>query len=543
MFTQRRSGILLHPTSLPSSYGIGDLGASAHTFLNNLKNAGQTLWQILPLCPVDQSGSPYQSASAFAGEPLLLSPELLMEDGLLTKEDLEAAKLPPVKRTDYKKAKAVKLPLLKKAFAAFEAKERPADYEEFLEKNADWLEDYALFTALKAHFSEERAENGDESGFEAYLKETKSTLPREVLRGYFEGAAWNTFPKGIRKRDPRSIRKWSRVLSRETEEAKFYQYAFGKQWQALREAAHENGISIIGDAPIFLAFDSADVWANQKLFLLDSEGFPTAVAGVPPDCFSETGQLWGNPLYAWKQHAKTDYEWWLRRIEKALSDVDILRLDHFRGFDTYWKIPFGAEDATGGTWEKGPSKPFFDALEKKLGSLPIIAEDLGTLTESAKKLREDTGFPGMRILQFAFGADKNNPYLPHSCEKNTVIYTGTHDNDTTKGWYETASEQEKDHFRRYMNVSGENAPWDLIRLAFSSPAVFAVIPLQDVFGLGTEDRMNLPGTAEGNWGFSFSFDLWTEGCTEGLLYLSELFGRNGDAPVFTDVRKDGEDGR
>ena len=223
--------------------------------------------------------------------------------------------------------------------------------------------------------------------------------------------------------------------------------------------------------------------------------------------------------------------------------MDILRLDHFRGFDTYWKIPFGAEDATGGTWEKGPSKPFFDALEKKLGSLPIIAEDLGTLTESAKKLREDTGFPGMRILQFAFGADKNNPYLPHSCEKNTVIYTGTHDNDTTKGWYETASEQEKDHFRRYMNVSGENAPWDLIRLAFSSPAVFAVIPLQDVFGLGTEDRMNLPGTAEGNWGFSFSFDLWTEGCTEGLLYLSELFGRNGDAPVFTDVRKDGEDGR
>lgn len=524
---KRKSGILLHPTSLPSAFGIGDLGQAAYTFLDKLAAAKQTLWQILPLVPTDAGGSPYASCSAFAGNPLLISPELLQRAGYLKQEDLEAAFVTPSVRVDYAKAAAAKLPLLEKAYQAFCEREKPADYAAFCAENAFWLEDHALYLALQAYLRAERAAKEDAAEFDTFCAEAAGTaLSEEQLRAYYKGASWVSFPKALKKRNAASLKKWRKLLAAQIEKEIFLQYCFWTQWQAVKAYANAKGISIIGDAPIFVAYDSVDVWANQKLFRLDENGFPACVAGVPPDYFSETGQLWGNPLYDWKQHEKSDFAWWTARIQNALRAVDILRIDHFRGFAAYWEIPFGTEDARGGKWVQAPGEALFAALEKKLGKLPLIAEDLGIITEDVTALRKKVGLPGMCILQFAFGEDKNNAYLPHCCEKNTVMYTGTHDNDTARGWYAAASEVEKDHFRRYMNVSGADAAWDLIRLAFSSPADTVIIPLQDVLDLPTEYRMNIPGTAEGNWGFCFSFSMWQEGFTEGLRYLSALFGRN-----------------
>ena len=526
MFKNRKSGILLHPTSLPSAYGIGDFGQAAYIFVDKLAEANQTLWQILPLVPVDGSGSPYASCSAFAGEALLISPELLVKDGLLEESDLSP--LPAYERVNYSKAAEAKLPLFEKAFRNFQSSKKPAAYITFCQKNAYWLDDYTLFAAARAYLKAERAAEADDTAFQAFAKDCASLpLTEDALRNYYYGACWNTFPAGLKNQQPAAMKKWKALLADAMEKESFLQYIFHKQWSALKAYANEKGISIIGDAPIFVAYDSADVWANQKLFQLDSKGFPLCVAGVPPDYFSETGQLWGNPLYDWQQHEKTGFVWWTNRIRKALATVDILRLDHFRGFEAYWEIAFGAEDARGGKWVKGPGMAFFRALEKKLGKLPFIAEDLGIITEEVNALREAAGFPGMRVLQFAFGQDRNNAYLPHMYDRNTVVYTGTHDNDTSRGWYEVSStEAERDHFRRYMNVSGQDASWDLIRLAFSSPAIMAIVPLQDVLHLDTKYRMNIPGTTNANWGFSFSFDWWENGFSDGLKYLSELFGRN-----------------
>ena len=526
MFTTRKSGILLHPTSLPSAYGIGDFGQAAYTFVDKLADAKQTLWQILPLVPVDGGGSPYASCSAFAGEALLISPDLLVKDGLLSKSDLSP--LPASERVNYSKAAEAKRPLLEKAFRNFQSDKKPAAYVSFCRKNAYWLEDYALFAAAKAYLKAERAKEEADTAFQAFAKDCQHLpVTEETLKGYYYGACWNTFPQPLKTQQPAAMKKWKALLADAIEKEMFLQYIFHKQWAALKAYANEKGISIIGDAPIFVAYDSADVWANQKLFRLDSKGFPLCIAGVPPDYFSETGQLWGNPLYDWKQHEKTNFTWWTNRIRKTLASVDILRMDHFRGFEAYWEVAFGAEDARGGKWVKGPGMAFFRALEKKLGKLPFIAEDLGIITEEVNALRIAAGFPGMRVLQFAFGQDKNNAYLPHVYHTNTVVYTGTHDNDTSRGWYETSStEAERDHFRRYMNVSGQDAAWDMIRLAFSSPAVMAIVPLQDVLNLDSRHRMNIPGTTEANWGFSFSFDLWESGFSDGLRYLSELFGRN-----------------
>ena len=526
--TKRKSGVLLHPTSLPSSFGVGDLGPAAYTFIDKLAEAGQTLWQVLPLVPTDDGGSPYSSCSAFAGNALLISPEKLMEDGLLTASDLAEAAVAPAARVDYGKAREAKLPLLEKAFQNFKAAETPADYAEFCEKNAFWLDDYVLYVALKDHFRRERANEETEETFDAFVAECEGVeLTEQQLKDYYRGANWVSFPKTTKKRNPMVLKKWRRVLADAIEKEIFLQYIFSKQWQAVKAYANEKGISIIGDAPIFVAYDSADVWANQKLFRLDSKGFPTCVTGVPPDYFSETGQLWGNPHYDWKQHEKTGFAWWLSRIQKTLADVDLLRIDHFRGFEACWEVEFGAEDAIGGKWVKAPGEKFFAKLKEVLGEdLPLIAEDLGIITDEVAALREFAGLPGMRILQFAFGEDKNNAYLPHSYDRNTVVYTGTHDNDTTKGWYEAAPEVEKDHYRRYLNVDGSNVAWDFIRLALSSSADTAIIPLQDVLALGTEHRMNIPGTTKGNWGFTFSFEMWWDGFSDGLKYTSELFGRN-----------------
>ena len=526
--TKRKSGVLLHPTSLPSAFGVGDMGQAAYTFIDKLEEAGQTLWQVLPLVPTDDGGSPYSSCSAFAGNALLISPEKLMEDGLLTAEDLVAATVTPAARVDYGKARAAKLPLLEKAYQNFRNSEKPEDYEAFCIMNGYWLDDYVLYIALKDHFRRERAEEIGTENFDTFVSECEGAeLTEKQLQDHYMGAHWVSFPKTIRKRNPMVLKKWRKTLTDAIEKEIFLQYIFAKQWQAVKKYANEKGISIIGDAPIFVAYDSADVWANQKLFRLDSKGFPTCVTGVPPDYFSKTGQLWGNPHYDWKQHEKTDFAWWTSRILKTLEDVDILRIDHFRGFEACWEVAFGAEDAIGGKWVKAPGEKFFTLLKEKLGDdLPLIAEDLGIITEEVAALREFAGLPGMRILQFAFGQDKNNAYLPHSYERNTVVYTGTHDNDTTRGWYDAAPEVEKDHYRRYLNVDGSNVAWDLIRLAMASSANTAIIPLQDVLALGTEHRMNIPGTTEGNWGFSFRFDQWWDGFTDGLRYTSELFGRN-----------------
>ena len=520
----RKSGILLHPSSLPSAFGVGDFGQAAYTLLDSLAEAKQTLWQILPLVPTDAGGSPYSSASAFAGNPLLISPELLLEEGLLSEADLQNASVPPAARVDYEKAAAVKLPLLEKAFQAFQQKEAPADYAAFQAENAYWLADYALYTALKQHFLSVRATEEAAEGFDLFCEECAGlSLSEEKLHEYYDNVSWVSFPRGLKRRNALSLKKWRRQLAPAIEKEIFLQYIFQKQWQAVKAYANEKGISVIGDAPIFVSYDSADVWAHQKLFRLDSKGFPTCVTGVPPDYFSETGQLWGNPHYAWREHEKTGFAWWLSRIQKNLQDVDILRIDHFRGFSACWEVAFGAEDARGGKWASAPGEAFFTLLKEKLGSpLPLIAEDLGIITDEVAALRDFAGLPGMRILQFAFGQEKNNPYLPHCYDKNTIVYTGTHDNDTTNGWYQAATEQEKDHYRRYLNVDGSNAAWDFIRLALSSPADTAILPLQDVLSLGTEHRMNIPGTTKGNWSFTFSFDWWQEGFSEGLRYLSAL---------------------
>ena len=526
--TKRKSGVLLHPTSLPSSYGVGDLGQAAYTFIDKLEEAGQTLWQVLPLVPTDDGGSPYSSCSAFAGNPLLISPDKLMEEGYLELKDLQMAYVKPEARVNYQKARETKLPLLEKAYQAFRQMEKPADYAEFCEKNAYWLDDYVLYIALKDHFRAERANEEGTENFDAFVAECEGLeLTEKQLKDYYMGANWVSFPRTTKKRNNMVLKKWRKVLAEAIEKEIFLQYVFAKQWQAVKKYANEKGISIIGDAPIFVAYDSADVWANQKLFRLDSKGFPTCITGVPPDYFSKTGQLWGNPHYDWKQHEKTDFAWWLSRVQKTLNDVDILRIDHFRGFEACWEVEFGAEDAIGGKWVKAPGEKFFAKLKEVLGeNLPLIAEDLGIITDEVLALREFAGLPGMRILQFAFGEDKNNAYLPHSFDRNTIVYTGTHDNNTTKGWYEAASEVEKDHYRRYLNVDGSNVAWDFIRLALSSSADLAIIPLQDVMALGAEHRMNIPGTSEGNWGFTFQFGWWWDGFTDGLKYTSELFGRN-----------------
>ncbi len=525
---KRKSGILLHPTSLPSPYGIGDFGKNVRIFLDKLCAAGQNLWQILPLCPMGSGNSPYQSSSAFAGNIYLISPDLLLEDGLLTKEDMGEIPSFPLERVDYEKAKAYKHHLLKQTYRNFRetasAKAKKA-FVAFCKENEYWLSDYALFTALQAYLQKERAAGGCEQERQAFLVKTKDKLTPKEQAAYFDSACWNTWQEDLRKHEKKAVEKWQMKLQEETEEEKFYQYLFAKQWQDVKAYAKERQIEIIGDAPIFVAYDSADVWAKQDIFQLDETGFPLAVAGVPPDYFCVEGQLWGNPLYDWDRQEKNGFDWWCRRIRKALSDVDILRIDHFRGFESYWSVPFGAKTAVEGQWKKSVGITFFHTLERKLGKLPLIAEDLGIITKEVRDLRQEAGLPGMRVLQFAFGQDANNAYLPHIYEKDTVVYTGTHDNDTTKGWYEKASEKEKDHFRRYMNVSGENPSWDMIRLAFSSPAVLALVPLQDVLSLGSNYRMNTPGIAEGNWNFRFTWEMWKDSDTKGLRYLSGLFGR------------------
>lgn len=491
----RSAGILLHPTSLPGPDGIGDLGPEAYRWVNFLAESGCSLWQILPLGPTGYGDSPYQCFSAFAGNPYLVSPALLLEDGLLSAADLADRPDFPPERVDFGPVIQWKLTLLDRAYKRFKrstSQKRKTAFDEFQAENAGWLPDFALFMAIK-----------ESQG----------------------GQSWDHWHAALRQREPAALQAFSESNQDAIQRHIFRQFLFFRQWQALREYAHQKGIQIIGDVPIFVAYDSADAWANPDLFYFDDQGKPTVVAGVPPDYFSATGQLWGNPLYRWDYHRQTGYAWWIRRVEASLNLVDIIRLDHFRGFAAYWEVPYGDPTAENGKWVPGPGIGLFEAVRERLGSLPIIAEDLGEITPDVIAMRDQLGLPGMKILQFAFAADPEDLFLPHNYVRNCVAYTGTHDNDTSLGWYRSVPENERDLARRYLARSGEDISWDFIRAVWSSISVFALAPLQDFLKLGTEARMNYPGRASGNWSWRYPAHVLDEPIKARIKETNFLYSR------------------
>jgi 4-alpha-glucanotransferase len=486
----RSAGLLLHPTSLPGPEAIGDLGVEAEHFVDFLESAGQRLWQVLPLGPVGPGDSPYAGTSAFAGNPLLVSLARLAEDGLDVGD-------PPRRtsyRTDYGRAAAEKWPRLRRALADFRAdRERVAELDSFREQHRGWLEDYALFTAIK----------------EAH-----------------GGAGWTSWPEPLAHRDPTALARFRSEHGDAVELQEVVQLLFERQWAAVKAYANRRGVRIMGDVPIFVAHDSADVWAHPELFHLDRAGQPTIVAGVPPDYFSPTGQLWGNPIYRWDVLAQDGYRWWVERFRRVLGQVDLVRVDHFRGFAAHWSVPAGEKTAIKGRWQKAPGLQLFKAVERGLGDdLPIVAEDLGTITPDVVALLDKLGFPGMKVLQFAFGDKPDNPYLPHNFRPNAVVYTGTHDNDTTVGWYAALKPDERHRVRTYLQSDGDEIAWDMIRLALGSVADTAIAPLQDVLSLETESRMNTPGRGEGNWTWRFHAGQLSDDLAVRLRALTEMFNR------------------
>ena len=519
----RKCGILLHPISLPSHYGIGDLGAESYAFVDFLAEAGQKLWQVLPFGHTGYGDSPYQSFSTFAGNPLMISPDILVKDELLSESDIAEIPFFEPCKIEYGKVIDYKYSLYRKAFANFDGKDKA--YRAFCRKNAFWLDDYALFMALKNYFIEQRKNTINSAEYKEYKKAVGRKMSENSVKDCFYGACWNSFPAELRDREPSALAKYKKLLKTEVDFYKFIQFEFFKQWADLKKYANESGIEIIGDIPIFVAADSADTWSFREVFKINEKGFPIEVAGVPPDYFSEDGQLWGNPLYDWAKLAETGYDWWVRRVEAVSLLFDIVRIDHFRAFESYWSIPFGAETAREGKWKKGPQTALFDEIKNKLGDIEIIAEDLGDLNPEVLELRDKLGFPGMKILQFAFG-NFDNPYFPHNFENNNcVVYTGTHDNDTTLGWYLSCDEKTRDMVRRVLNVSGDNIVWDMIRMAISSSAKYCIIPVQDILGYGTDTRMNTPGVSGGNWQFMFEKGKLTEEIAANLKYLCTLFNR------------------
>ncbi len=527
----RLGGILVHPTSFPSPYGIGDLGQGAYDFVDFAHASGAKLWQVLPLGPTSFGDSPYQSFSTFAGNPLLISPDELVQEGLLSHTDtVDYPNFAP-NTVDYGAVIPEKAALYKKAYHNLHTKDFPqemADFKRFCEENSYWLEDYVLFIALKEYFIEKRRFDYESPEYKEYYKKNSQMLSDNAIKDNFYGAVWTSWPEDIKNRKPSTLAHWQDKLADELNEHRFLQYIFFKQWLALKNYANSLDIQIIGDIPIFVAMDSADVWGNPSLFMLDEDCTPTFVAGVPPDYFSETGQLWGNPLYDWPTHKATGYAWWCKRIEATLQMVDTLRIDHFRGFEAYWAVPYGDDTAVNGKWRKGPGDDLFRHVQAYFPGidLPIIAEDLGVITPGVEALRDGLGFPGMRILQFGFEGKPSDPYLPHNFNTvDTVAYTGTHDNDTTTGWYAKADPKIQDYFRRVLNVSGEDPAWDLIRALIASSAAYAIVPIQDMMGLNSEYRMNMPGTASGNWQFRYTQEMLASNLSERLHYLITLFNR------------------
>jgi len=494
---ERSAGILLHPTSLPGKYGIGDLGSEAYKFVDFLKEAEQTLWQVFPLGPTGYGDSPYQCFSAFAGNPLLISPEKLKDEGFLSDDDLKNTIQSDRKRIDYGQAIEYKKSILKKAYINFRnnSNGQEKDFEKFCNSHKEWLDDFALFMALKDHHG---------------------------------GAVWSSWEKDLVQRDKKVLADWENKLSDDIQYQKYVQYNFFKQWESVRKYANEKGIKIIGDMPIFIAYDSSDLWANKELFTVDEEGKLTFVAGVPPDYFSETGQLWGNPLYKWDEMEKDDFLWWRKRFASLFEVVDIVRIDHFRGFEAYWKIPGGEKTAQKGKWTKAPGEKLFDTLKKHLGELPILAEDLGVITPPVEILRDQFGFPGMKVLQFAFGTKMETKFLPHNFIPNCLVYTGTHDNDTTRAYFEKEKEKDGDifeHAQKYLNYYGNDILSELIRVAYASVANIVIIPMQDILKLGTDARMNFPSTTGGNWSWRFTWDQIGENLSKHYSGLAQLYER------------------
>ena len=511
----RRSGILLHPTSLPGPQGIGTFNSDAYHWVDFLTHTRQTLWQVLPLGPTGYGDSPYQSFSSFAGNPYLISLETLVQMGLLDQSVLDAAPHFPREHVDYGAIYTWKLPLLRQVAADFGSRATPelqAEFANFCADNADWLDDFALFMALKdAH----------------------------------NGAAWNQWEMDLRSRKKKALDAAREEHAAAVHTHKVNQWLFYRQWLDLKSYANSKGIAIVGDIPIFVAMDSSDAWTNPKEFFLDDEYQPTVVAGVPPDYFSATGQLWGNPLYRWASMKRNRYAWWIHRIRAALRLYDIVRIDHFRGFAGYWEVPAGEETAIKGQWVKGPGADLFHVIREELGdNLPIIAEDLGEITPDVVELRDQFGLPGMKILQFAFSTDASDKFLPHNFTRNFIVYSGTHDNDTTWGWYHTtATAHERDHFRRYFRTDGHDAAWTMVEGALRSVANVAIAPLQDLLNMGGEARMNLPGRAAGNWTWRFVPEQLTGHLSTRLLDATTVFGRDPLTYEGKDAEAGGQSGQ
>ncbi|MET0509511.1 MAG: 4-alpha-glucanotransferase [Burkholderiaceae bacterium] len=498
----RASGILLHPTSLPGPHGCGDFGDDALRFVDWLAHAGQRFWQVLPLSPPGPGYSPYMSASTHAGNPMLISTERLEESGLLdsgaTAAAAESASLPASPhRADFEAVEPRRLALLRAAAERFFSDDPRFEaardaFRSWSARESGWLDDYALFKALD---------------------------------GVHDHRSWTLWPVPLARREPAALAVAAREFADECRFWSFVQWQFDVQWQAVRDHARARGIGIIGDLPIYCASHSADTWVDPQLFEFDADRQPTAVAGVPPDYFSATGQLWGNPLYRWPAHAAEGYRWWIARMRSALRHADIVRIDHFRGFAGYWEVPASAQTAVGGCWRRGPGPALFEALRAELGDLPIIAEDLGTITPDVIVLRDTLGLPGMAVLQFAFGGSADNAYLPHNLERDTVVYTGTHDNDTTLGWFAQAPAEERRAVQIYLKTDGHEINWDLIHAASSSVANLAIYPFQDVLGLGSEGRMNLPSVGGAQWRWRFDWDQVVDWHAERLALIGHAHGR------------------
>jgi 4-alpha-glucanotransferase len=493
----RASGVLLHPTSLPSSFGIGDLGEAAYRFVDFLVASDQTYWQVLPLGPTGYGDSPYQCFSSFAGNPLLVSVQALADQGLVDPERL--ATVPPFSpdAVDFGWVIPWKMRLLRESFERFRtsaSQDQQADFQDFCQQQAGWLDDYALFMTLKQTH---------------------------------DGAMWSEWETPLATREPQALASARAEHLEDYQAQQYYQWLFFQQWSKLRLYANQKGIRIIGDVPIFVAYDSADVWASPHFFYLDDMGKPSVVAGVPPDYFSSTGQLWGNPLYRWDAMAASSYAWWVRRVKSSLNLVDLLRIDHFRGFESYWEVPAGEPTAEKGRWVKGPGAGLFLALKQALGRLPLIAEDLGVITPEVEALRDEFGLPGMKVLQFAFSSGPNNPHLPHNHRQNCVVYTGTHDNDTTLGFFSRPeAAKEFAYACQYVSTDGNDIVWDMIRAAWASVAHTAIAPLQDLLGLGSDARFNFPSRPNGNWSWRFRAETLTEYLQNRLAKLTWVYGRS-----------------
>lgn len=507
---KRQSGTLLHPTSLPGKYGIGDLGTEAYKFIDFLEETGQSLWQVLPLGPTGFGDSPYASFSTHAGNPLMISPQILMDQGFLEEDDFIHEPVFDKKSVDFGSLIPWKKNLLNKAVEQFQVESfKNSHFQDFCREESHWLDDYSLFISIKEYYDIKALSQG------------------------VSGAMWsNYWDKDIALKEPNAVKKWRNFLQTEIEKNKILQFFFFEQWLKLKQYANKKGIQIIGDIPIFVASDSVDVWANRELFLLNGDGSPQFVAGVPPDYFSQTGQLWGNPLYNWKNMEKKNFNWWIERIQGVLKLVDIIRIDHFRGFESFWQVPAANTTAEEGTWVKAPGKKLFSRVINVLGTLPILAEDLGSITEEVTELRDYFNFPGMRILQFAFdmtegevGLDPDNLFLPHNYIPASVVYTGTHDNATMRGWLEACKDEELDYIREYSGYGGDDLVWLFIRMALSSTSAYCIIPMQDYLEQDDSSRMNTPSTVGGNWTWRYTEDMISENLKERIFKLNRLYGR------------------